>query len=160
MLNSLSKIDRFTRRYSIGRDSNPLNVTGSLHFLRVKLIGGQINSEQFLRVAELAEIYSKGRIEVTNRQCIQLHWIGGDEAIDVFSALDELGFTTDMCGQGFGGARYGDVRNIVCCPTSGIEKDEILNGYPLVEMLTKFFVGNPDFLDMPRKFKFSVSGCG
>jgi sulfite reductase beta subunit-like hemoprotein len=89
-----------------------------------------------------------------------LHWIGGDEAIDVFSALDELGFTTDMCGQGFGGARYGDVRNIVCCATSGIEKDEVLDGYPLVEELTNFFVGNTDFLDMPRKFKFSVSGCG
>ena len=26
--------------------------------------------------------------------------------------------------------------------------------------LTDFFIGNPNFQDMPRKFKFSVSGCG
>ncbi|MGQ9691709.1 MAG: nitrite/sulfite reductase [Thermoproteota archaeon] len=74
--------------------------------------------------------------------------------------MDEIGFTTDMCGQGFRGARYGDVRNIVCCPASGIEKDEIFNPYPVVKRLTKFFSGNPDFLDLPRKFKISMSGCG
>ena len=160
MKTSISEIERYTRRFSIGRDSNPLNVTGSLHFLRVKVPGGLITSEQFRRVAELAARYSKDQAEVTNRQSIQLHWIEADDAIEIFSSLDELGFTTDMCGQGFGGARYGDVRNIVCCPASGIEKGELLDGYPLVEELTNFFVGNPDFLDMPKKFKFSVSGCG
>jgi sulfite reductase beta subunit-like hemoprotein len=160
MKTMVSDIKRFTRRYSIGRDSNPLEITGSQHFLRVKVPGGIITSDQFRRVAELTARYSKDQAEVTNRQSIQLHWIEADDAIDIFSTLDELGFTTDMCGQGFGGARYGDVRNIVCCSTSGIEKGEILNGYPMVEELTNFFVGNPDFLDMPRKFKFSVSGCG
>jgi sulfite reductase beta subunit-like hemoprotein len=74
--------------------------------------------------------------------------------------MDELGFTTDMCGQGFTGARYGDARNIVCCPVSGIEKNELINGVPLLNKLSDFFIGNPDFQDMPRKFKFSISGCG
>ena len=111
---SASDIERFTSRYSIGRDSNPLNVTGSLHFLRVKVPGGFITSEQFRRVAELAAKYGKGQAEITDRQSIQLHWIGADDALDIFSSLEELGFTTDMCGQGFAGARYGDVRNIIC----------------------------------------------
>lgn len=160
METSMSKVKRFAGRFSIGRDSNPLNVTGSHHFLRVKVPGGLITSDQFHRVAELAARYGRGQAEITNRQSIQLHWVGAEEAMDAFSVLDDLGFTTDMCGQGFGGTRYGDVRNILCCPVSGIEESEILNGYPLAEELTEFFVGNPDFLDMPRKFKFSVSGCG
>ncbi|NIM46462.1 MAG: hypothetical protein GTO54_12730, partial [Nitrososphaeria archaeon] len=75
------------------------------------------------------------------------------DAIEIFRAMDEMGFTTDMCGQGFSGARYGDVRNIVCCPTSGIERDELLNVYPLTDRLNNFFIGNRDFQDMPRKFK-------
>jgi sulfite reductase beta subunit-like hemoprotein len=74
--------------------------------------------------------------------------------------MDQLGFTTDMCGQGFSGARYGDPRNIVCCPASGIEQHELLNGVPLLKALSDFFIGNLDFQDMPRKFKFSISGCG
>jgi sulfite reductase (ferredoxin) len=153
-------ISRFIGRYSIGRDSNPLNVTGSLHFLRIKVPGGFITSEQFRRVAELAQRYSKGRIEITDRQDIQLHWIEAEDALEIFSVMDKLGFTTDMCGQGFTGARYGDPRNIVCCPVSGVEKNELLNGYLLMKKLSKFFVGNLDFLDMPKKFKFSISGCG
>ncbi len=74
--------------------------------------------------------------------------------------MDKMGFTTDMCGQGFRGARYGDVRNGVCCPASGIEKNEIFNPYPIAKKITRFFTGNPDFLDLPRKFKISISGCG
>jgi len=153
-------IGRFIGRYSIGRDSNPLDVTGSLHFLRVKVPGGFITAEQFRRIADLAERYGRGQAEITDRQDIQLHWIDAEDALEIFSIMNELGFTTDMCGQGFSGAKYGDVRNIVCCPVSGIEKDELLNGYLLVKELNDFFIGNPDFLDLPRKFKISVSGCG
>ena len=161
MLTNIDATDmgRFMGRYSLGRDSNPLDLTGSLHFLRVKVPGGFITAEQFHHVAELAERYSKGRAEITDRQSIQLHWIDAEDALEIFSIMDNLGFTTDMCGQGFSGARYGDPRNIVCCPVSGIEKDEVLNGYPLMNELSSFFTGNPDFLDMPRKFKFSISGC-
>jgi len=104
--------------------------------------------------------YGKGWAEISDRQDIQLHWIRSEDALHIFSVMDELGFTTDMCGQSFSGARYGDARNIVFCPVSGVEKDEVLNGYPLMKKLSDLFIGNPDFLDMPRKFKFSISGCG
>lgn len=156
----IAAIERFVGRYSIGRDSNPLNITGSPHFLRFKVPGGFITSQQFRGVAELATKYGRGKAEITNRQDIQLHWVRAEDSLDIFGVMDELGFTTDMCGQGFSGARYGDARNIVCCPTSGIEEEEILDGYPLMQRLSNFLIGNPDFQDMPRKFKFSISGCG
>jgi len=157
---SSADIERFVGRYSLGRDGTPLNTMGSLHFLRVKVPGGLITCTNFRQIAELAAKYSKQQAEITDRQDIQLHWIGAEDALDIFSAMAELGFTTDMCGQSFAGARYGDVRNIVSCPVSGIERDEILNSYPLVKALSNFFIGNPEFLDLPRKFKISVSGCG
>jgi sulfite reductase beta subunit-like hemoprotein len=153
-------INRFIGRFSLGRDSNPLNTTDSPHFLRIKIPGGFLDSKQMRRIADLTKTYSRGQAEITNRQDIQLHWIEAEDALEVFSVMDELGFTTDMCGQGFGGARYGDARNIVCCPVSGIERDELVNGAPLLKKLSDFFIGNPDFQDMPRKFKFSISGCG
>lgn len=119
-----------------------------------------MTADQFRAVAELTEKYSRGEAEITNRQDIQLHWIRAEDALDIFAVMDKIGFTTDMCGQGFTGARYGDARNIVCCPVSGVEKGEILDGRPLLKKLTDFLIGNPDFQDMPRKFKFSISGCG
>ncbi len=157
---SLDDIGQFVGKYSLGRDSNPTNITDSLHFLRIKVPGGFITSQQLRSVAKLTEKYSRGLSEITDRQDIQLHWIKAEDSLNIFSIMEDLGFTTDMCGQGFGGARYGDARNIACCPVSGIEKDEVINGRSLMEKLTKFLVGNPDFLDMPKKFKFSISGCG
>ncbi len=154
------EIERYSNRFSLGRDSNPHDITGSMHFLRVKVPGGFMTTDQFRRIAELADLYGRGRAEITDRQSIQLHWVGADEALEVFGELDRIGFTTDMCGQGFRGAGHGDVRNVVCCPASGIEKGEVLDGRPLMEELTGFFIGNTDFLDMPKKFKFSLSGCG
>ncbi len=151
---------RFVGRYSLGRDSNPRNYKDSLHFLRFKVPGGFISSEQLRGVAELTQKFSINLAEITDREDIQLHWIKSDDALDIFKVMEELGFTTDMCGQGFGGARYGDARNIICCPASGIEKDEIIDGRSLMEKLTNYLIGNSDFLDMPKKFKFSISGCG
>ena len=153
------EIERYSNRFSIGRDSNPHDITGSKHFLRVKVPGGFLSTDQFRRIAELSDLYGRGRAEITDRQSIQLHWIGADDALEVFGELDRIGFTTDMCGQGFRGAGHGDVRNVICCPASGIEKGEVLDGRPLMEELTEFFIGNTDFLDMPKKFKFSISGC-
>ena len=155
-----SEIERFVGRYSIGRDGEPLNERASSHFLRIKVPGGRLTADQLLGIADLAQKYGRGRGEVTDRQDVQLHWIEADDALEIFQRMGELGFTTDMCGQGFSGARYGDVRNIVCCPVSGIGKGELIDPYPLVKKLTNFFTGNRDFLDMPRKFKIAVSGCG
>lgn len=151
---------RFVGRYSLGRDSYPRNYKDSLHFLRFKVPGGFITSEQLRGVAELTQKYSKNLAEITDREDIQLHWVRSEDSLEIFKIMEDLGFTTDMCGQGFGGARYGDARNIILCPVSGIEKNELIDGRPLMEKLTKFLIGNPDFLDMPKKFKFSISACG
>ncbi len=130
---SLEDINRFIGRYSIGRDSNPRDLTGSPHFLRIKVPGGYITTNQLRHVNELVQKYSRGRAEITTRQDIQLHWIEADDSLEIFSILDKLGFTTDMCGQSFPHAGLGDPRNIVCCPLSGVERNVLINGFPLLK---------------------------
>ena len=105
---STGDIDQFLGRYSLGRDSSPLNSTGSHHFLRIKIPGGFLDSKQLRQIAKLTKRYSRDHAEITNRQSIQLHWIDAQDALEIFSIMDKIGFTTDMCGQGFKGARYGD----------------------------------------------------
>lgn len=153
---STEDIERFIGRYSIGRDDGE----ASLHFIRIKVPGGILTSEQFRGIATLASKYSEGIAEITDREDVQLHWIRAEDSLEIFSIMDKMGFTTDMCGQGFPGAKHGDVRNIICCPVSGIEKDEIYNCYPIARELTRFFTGNPEYLDLPRKFKIAMTGCG
>ena len=92
---SIEDINRFIGRYSIGRDSNPRDLTGSPHFLRIKVPGGYITTNQLRHVNELVQKYSRGRAEITTRQDIQLHWIEADDSLEIFSILDKLGFTTE-----------------------------------------------------------------
>jgi len=155
LLSSIEDIERFVDRYSLGRDRGE----GSKHFLRIKIPNGMLTADQFRRIAHLAEKYGRGYAEITDRQDIQLHWIEPEDAMSLFTQLEEIGFTTDKCGQGYPGARYGDVRNIVGCPVAGVDKFELIDTSPIVKQLNEFFTGNKDFLDLPRKFKISVSGC-
>lgn len=148
-------LNRFEPRYSLGQDDGQ----GSKHFLRIKVTEGAITSDQLREVAHLSDEYGRGRAWVTDRQSIQLHWIEDQYATEIFSRLERIGFTTDKCGQAYPGARYGDVRNICACPVAGFEKSELIDVRPLARQLNEFFIGNKDFLDMPKKFKISISAC-
>lgn len=148
-------IERFKDKFSLGRDRG----LGSRQFLRIKVPAGTLTTEQLREIAQMADDYGRGYAEITDRQDIQLHWIQGKDAPEIFARLEKLGFTTDKCGQAFPGARYGDVRNIVACPVSGVNKNELIDVRPLVKKMNEFFMGNKDFLDLPRKFKVSITGC-
>ncbi len=148
-------IERFVNCYALGRDK----CQGSSHFLRIKIPNGRLSTEQFKAIAALSKIYGRGYAEITDRQNLQLHWIESENALNIFSKLEAIGFSTDHGGQGYSTAQHGDVRAIVGCPAAGIDKFELTDASSIVKQLDSFFDGNRDFLDLPRKFKISVSGC-
>ena len=45
------------------------------------------------------------------------------------------------------------------CPVAGLAHDELFDVTPVTEAVTKFFYGNPDYSDLPRKHKITVSAC-
>jgi sulfite reductase beta subunit-like hemoprotein len=123
------------------------------------VVGGELTTIQAKAIAELSETYGKGYLEITTRHDVQLHWIEDEDAPEIFAKLEKLGLTTDMCGQAYPEARYGDVRNIVSCPVSGVQKGELIDALPIVKEAVKFFTGKKEYLDLPRKFKIAISGC-
>jgi sulfite reductase (ferredoxin) len=86
------------------------------------------------------------------RQNIQLHWVTIETLPDVLDGLERCGLSSL--------ASCGDVtRNITGCPLAGVDADEICDASPLVEQVTRLLAGNPDFYNLPRKFKISITGC-
>jgi sulfite reductase beta subunit-like hemoprotein len=148
-------LEAFHDRYVLGKDK----CEGSSHFLRIKIPNGRLNADQFKAIAGLSETYGRGYAEITDRQNLQLHWIEPKNALDIFSNLEKIGFSTDHGGQGIPTAQHGDVRAIVSCPAAGMDKNELIDAWPIVKQLDSFFNGNKDFLDMPRKFKIAISAC-
>jgi ferredoxin-nitrite reductase len=50
-------------------------------------------------------------------------------------------------------------RNVLCCPVSGLDADEVLDAYPVAAAISDYFTGNRDYANLPRKFKLSATGC-
>jgi precorrin-3B synthase len=120
--------------------------------VRIRIPGGQLNANQLLAIAELSAKFGKGLADVTVRQNIQLHWVRIGDIPTIFETLDRVGLTTtDACGD--------TVRNIISCPVSGVDSDELYDVTPLIHRVNDFFVGNRDFSNLPRKFKIAITGC-
>jgi len=120
--------------------------------VRIRIPNGLLTSHQLNTVAELTERHARGIADLTVRQNIQLHWV-------TIESLPEVLGTLEQCGLGTRGA-CGDVtRNITGCPLAGVDAEEICDASPLLLEANRFFAGNADFYNLPRKFKVSITGC-
>ncbi|HEX7359608.1 MAG TPA: nitrite reductase [Bryobacteraceae bacterium] len=120
--------------------------------LRIRIPNGLLYSHQLRTIADLATEYARGVADITTRHNIQLHWIPVEALPDIFERLWRCRLTTmSACGD--------DTRNITGCPLAGVDADEICDASPLVMRATDMLVGNPDFYNLPRKYKISIAGC-
>jgi ferredoxin-nitrite reductase len=120
--------------------------------LRTKIPGGQLNADQLEVMAWIADTYAHGFSDITTRATFQFHWLTVTDVPAIFSRLNSVGMTTSgACGD--------DTRNVTGCPVAGIDKDEIIDGTPILQAVNRHFTDNREFSNLPRKFKISVSGC-
>jgi sulfite reductase beta subunit-like hemoprotein len=120
--------------------------------LRVKLPSGRLTPAKLRAIGEVSKLYGRGEGELSTRQCIQLHWLELARLPDVFAHLDRAGITTaGGCGD--------TVRNITGCPVEGVAHDELFDAAPVIEAAAARFFGNPDWANLPRKHKYSISAC-
>jgi sulfite reductase beta subunit-like hemoprotein len=120
--------------------------------LRIKVPSGQLSARELRTIGEVSNLYGKGDGELSTRQNIQLHWLGLAKLPDVFAHLERAGVTTaGGCGD--------TVRNITGCPVQGIAGDELFDASPVVTSAADLFYGNPDWANLPRKHKYSISAC-
>jgi sulfite reductase beta subunit-like hemoprotein len=120
--------------------------------LRTKQPNGFVTPEQLETVADIAERQNKGYADITTRQDFQLHWVHYTEAAAIVRRLQSVGISTlGACGD--------IMRNVVGCPVAGVDREEILNASPVANAVSRFFLGNLAYANLPRKYKVSVSGC-
>jgi ferredoxin-nitrite reductase len=120
--------------------------------LRTKVPGGQINAAQARVISDLTDRFAHGFSDITTRQTIQMHWLRIEDIPEIFAALDSVGITTSgACGD--------DTRNVVGCPVAGIDPEEIIDCNHQLHEISRHLTNNPDFSNLPRKYKISVSGC-
>jgi sulfite reductase (ferredoxin) len=51
------------------------------------------------------------------------------------------------------------LRNVTGCPLAGLDGHELIDASPLAVEVAHKLTGNPDFYNLPRKYKVSITGC-
>jgi len=120
--------------------------------LRIRIPNGFLTAPQLHAVADLTERHARGIADLTVRQNIQLHWIPVEALPEVLDTLGGVGLVSlGACGD--------VTRNVTGCPVAGVDAAEILDASPLVHAATAMLNGSPEFYNLPRKFKASITGC-
>jgi sulfite reductase (ferredoxin) len=121
-----------------------------VQMIRIKLPFGKVTSEQLLRIAKVSDTYSTGRLHITTRQDIQIHYVSLDRTPALWAELEKDDITLrEACGN--------TVRNITASETAGIDVEEPFDVSPYAQALFQFFLRNPVCQEMGRKFKMSFS---
>ncbi|MEU7134224.1 nitrite/sulfite reductase [Streptomyces sp. NPDC046261] len=129
----------------------PEELDDEYFMLRVRIDGGRLTTTQLRVIGEISQEFARGTADLTDRQNIQYHWIRIEDVPEIWRRLEAVGLsTTEACGD--------TPRVILGSPVAGIAEDEILDGTPAIEEIHRRFIGNPDFSNLPRKFKSAVSG--
>jgi sulfite reductase (ferredoxin) len=120
--------------------------------MRIAIPNGVISSSQLRVIADLTKKYARNLADITVRQAIQLHWLTIESLPEVVDALDAIGLSPKgACGD--------VVRNVTGCPLAGVAADELIDAAPLAREIAEMLSGHPEFYNLPRKFKISVTGC-
>src|SRR6185437_9030913 len=112
--------------------------------MRVRMTNGRSNARQFRALAEIAERLGNGVVELTTRQQMELRAVQVKDVPEIFEKLKGVDLNSLQTG-------LDNVRNVNTCPLAGLSRQELLDGAPAGAELTRIFLGNKDFANLPRK---------
>ncbi len=122
-----------------------------VQMIRIKLPYGKVTSDQLHRIADVSDEYSRGRLHITTRQDIQIHYVSLDRTPELWAELEKSDITLrEACGNA--------VRNVTASETAGIDTNEPFDVSPYAHAVFQFFLRNPICQELGRKFKVSFSG--
>jgi sulfite reductase (ferredoxin) len=120
--------------------------------MRIGIPNGILRADQLRVIADITRKHARNLADITVRQNIQLHWLTIESLPEVVDTLDRIGLSPKgACGD--------VVRNVTGCPLAGIADDEILDASPLAVEAARELTANPEYYNLPRKFKISITGC-
>ena len=121
-----------------------------VQMIRIKLPYGKVTSEQLKRITEVSDKYSTGRLHITTRQDIQIHYVSLDRTPELWSELAKDDITLrEACGN--------TVRNITGSELAGVDVNEPFDVSPYAHGMFQYLLRNPICQEMGRKFKISFS---
>jgi ferredoxin-nitrite reductase len=118
---------------------------------RFRIPGGILNSQQCQAIANIADNYGGGYVDVTNRANLQIREIKEKFDLETLETLQKLGLGSVN--------PYTDhIRNIMTNPTAGIDHQELVNTLPFVKAWDEYVTANSHLNKLSAKFSVGFDG--
>ena len=119
--------------------------------MRVRTDGQVLDAAALRALGEVSTAYARNTADITDRNNIQYHWIEIESVPAIWERLEAVGLITiEACGD--------SPRPFLGSPVAGIAKDEIIDGSWALEEIKRRAINNPEYSNLPRKFKTSLTG--
>ncbi|MFW6597027.1 nitrite/sulfite reductase [Propionibacteriaceae bacterium Y2011] len=119
--------------------------------MRIRIDGGAVTTQGLRVIGQISQDFARGTADISDRQNIQLHWVDIVDVPEIWRRLEEVGLhSTEACGD--------TPRVFLGSPVAGIAADEIIDCTPALQAIRSRFIGDPEFSNLPRKYKTALTG--
>jgi len=119
--------------------------------MRVRTDGQILGGEQLRALGETSTAYARNTADITDRNNIQYHWVQVEDVPAIWERLEGAGLITiEACGD--------SPRPFLGSPVAGIAKEEIIDGSSALAEIKRRAINNPEYSNLPRKFKTALTG--
>jgi ferredoxin-nitrite reductase len=121
--------------------------------MRCRVPAGQLSAVQLDALAQIAEDWGGGRVDITTRANVQIREIAPRHMVKALLSLQEVGLTAK-------GSGVDNIRNVTASPTFGIDPRELIDTAPLAKAMHYYILNSRDMYGLPRKFNIAFDGGG
>ena len=132
-------------------DENTDLLEAKYFMMRVRCDGGALSTAGLRPLGQLSTEFARDTADISDRENVQYHWIEIENVPEIWERLAAVGLqTTEACGD--------CPRVVLGSPLAGESLDEVLDPSWAVQEIVRRYIGNPDFSNLPRKYKTAISG--
>jgi sulfite reductase (ferredoxin) len=129
----------------------PHELEDEFFMMRVRSDGALLGAAHLRTLGGISTDFARGTADITDRQNVQFHWVDIRDVPAIWERLDAVGLSTlEACGD--------SPRGFLGSPVAGVAADEIIDGSAALAEIKRRYIGQPEYANLPRKFKTSVSG--
>ncbi|UXA05092.1 nitrite/sulfite reductase [Mycobacterium sp. SMC-2] len=132
-------------------DDNTDKIEAKYFMMRVRTDGKPLTAHSMRTLGRISTEFARDTADISDRENLQLHWVRIEDVPEIWRRLDSVGLqTTEACGD--------CPRGIHGSPLAGDSLDEVLDPSPAIDEIVRRSMGNPEYANLPRKYKTAVSG--
>ncbi len=132
-------------------DENADLLEAPYFMMRVRCDGKPLSVAAMRTLGAISTEFARDTADISDRMNLQYHWIEIENVPEIWDRLAAVGLqTTEACGD--------CPRGMLGSPLAGESLDEVLDPTPALDEIVRRYIGDPEYANLPRKYKTAISG--